>query len=164
MSGIHAPYRNGGNTSIPSLTGYRSKATIYGMIDPYTIKTFIPETTWDKIEATEDYKLAHHIAQHILDSYPYIAERPRWAAWYDQVQRSSMSTLQNLCESFGRAQGYYRSSLMIARGEAYETAASISIGPKEICQELKQPILDLLKLLSKRILDAPEKKDIPFYR
>ena len=126
-------------------------------LDPHNIPDFIKETGWTHIENLEEYQLAKQLTEGIRDSFGSIADRPRWASWYDQVSRSSQSVLLNFAEALGRGKGWYSNSLMIARGELAETAASLSIGPKEVCDPLKPVATRLYKLLGERIVRTPGK-------
>lgn len=60
-----------------------------------------------------------------------VAECPRWASLYDQCSRSSSSVYLNLHEAAGRLRGHWLNAMLIARGEAYETAAALAIGPTQ---------------------------------
>lgn len=127
------------------------------VIDPHAIPSFIDMTGWTQIENLEEYRLAKQLAEGIREAFGQVAEKPRWAAWYDQVSRSSQSVLLNFAEAMGRGKGWYSNSLMIARGELAETAASLSIGPREVCDPLKPVATRLYKLLGERIVQTPGK-------
>jgi four helix bundle protein len=119
--------------------------------DPTDIKQWVKETSWDSIEQLEEYQLALHITTKLQEAFPFISERPRWASWYDQISRSSSSVLLNLSEAYGKGKGWFANSICIARGELYETLASLAIGPKEIAEPLREPAKKLSQILSSRI-------------
>jgi four helix bundle protein len=120
--------------------------------NPTDIPEWVKSTTWNHVEDLEEYQLAKHLSDKLQLAHPYIAERPRWASWYDQITRSSSSVLLNFCEAIGKGKGWYANSLCIARGELYETLASLAIGPKEITEELKPVAKKLSELLADRLI------------
>lgn len=46
--------------------------------------------------------------------------------------------------------------MLIARGEAYEVAAAITIGPKTICEPLKPLIKSVIEGISQKLKDAQQ--------
>jgi four helix bundle protein len=119
--------------------------------DPTDIKQWAKKTSWEAIEQLEEYQLALLITTKLQEAFPVVAERPRWASWYDQISRSSSSVLLNLSEAYGKGKGWFQNSLCIARGELYETLASLAIGPKEITEPLKETAKKLSQILSNKI-------------
>jgi four helix bundle protein len=119
--------------------------------DPTDIKKWAKQTSWQSVEQLEEYQLALHITTKLQEAFPLISERPRWASWFDQISRSSSSVLLNLSEAYGKGKGWFANSLCIARGELYETLASLAIGPKEVTEPLKEPAKKLSQILSQKI-------------
>ena len=113
---------------------------------------FIKETLLDKVEQSELYIKAKDLALKIQARHDTIPVR--FGGWYDQISRSSQSILLNAVEAHGKGRGYYLSALMIARGEAYETYASLAIAPpgfddlvplaKEICLLISKKVEAIL--------------------
>jgi four helix bundle protein len=127
------------------------------MTNPNDIPNFLKKTTWEFVEDTEEFQAASHLINRIIELAPIFLEKPRLHSLYDQLTRNSQSILHNLCEAFGKGRGYYQSALLIARGEAFETCASISICPAEIRDELKPLAIKITQLLTSRILDCAQK-------
>lgn len=125
--------------------------------NPFDVPHWCNVSTWESITNTPEYRITYELVQKINGYHAWFADRPRFAFLYDQLSRSSASILLNFCEAFGKGRGFYQSALLISRGEAYETAASISICPDEVREKLRPLILQLLPLLSKRVADAPSK-------
>ncbi len=127
-------------------------------LDPNDTKSWIKKTDWLDVEKTPEYRLAIHIHQTIAQAYARVPAH--YAAWYDQIFRSSLSVVNNFSEAIGKGKGWYSSALMIARGEAYETASSLAVSPQDLLpSDTKEKQILLMKLLSNRILAAPVKPD-----
>jgi four helix bundle protein len=124
---------------------------------PFDVPNWCSVTTWESITATREFQIAYDLCQRVEAFHTWLLDRPRFHFLFDQLSRSAVSTLLNYSEAFGKGRGYYQSAMLIARGEAYETAASISICPSEIRDQLKPLILELLPLLSSRAATAPTK-------
>lgn len=126
-------------------------------LDPHDIRQFVKVTDWAFVESMEEYKLAKHIYEQVEAAWPQIAEKPRLASLYDQLQRSASSVLLNFCEAMGKMKGWYVNSLCITRGELFETAACIAIFPGNIFNDLKPTVRKLIDILNDRIANAPQK-------
>jgi four helix bundle protein len=126
-------------------------------LDPHNVPEWIRATDWLDVERTPEYILASEIHKTIAEAYARVPAQ--YLPWYDQVFRSSQSVIHNFSEAIGKGMGWYSSALMIARGEAYEVAASLAIGPKDVVGDLKGKQLELIRLLNARILASPQKPE-----
>lgn len=132
------------------------------MLTPFDLKAFIQQTPLEAIMDTNGIKLAIKLNEGIQAAWTYCAERPRWANWWDQISRSSSSIVLNLAEAYGKGRGYFCNAAMIARGEAYETAAALVIGPKDVCEPLLPLAKQLVEAINSLLLATDlEKPDTP---
>ena len=101
------------------------------------LPTALSLTEFDAIHNSPTVQAAKQLHEAInLTHALCVAECPRWSSLFDQCSRSSSSVYLNLHEAAGRLRGHWLNAMLIARGEAYETAASLAIGPKQ-WQDLK---------------------------
>src|SRR5215207_7761210 len=128
-------------------------------INPHDLKGFVQLTTLDYVMRQDELQLAKRLHEGIRDAWSYCAERPRWQSWWDQMNRASMSVVLNCSQGYGKGRGYLTSDLMIARGEAFEVAAGLAIGPKEVTDPLKPTARDLIAALSHRLAQIEDKPD-----
>jgi len=116
--------------------------------------TALASTEFDAIHTSPLILAAKELHESIAATHAFcVATEPRWASLYDQVSRSSSSVYLNLHEANGRLRGHWLNSMLISRGEAYETAAGLSIGIPQ-WRELLPLAKQIIQGINKEIREA----------
>lgn len=124
-------------------------------IDPYDVKRSVPITSLDNLDADPLCQLAREVATDVQALHRLAAEQPRYAALYDQCQRSSSSIFLNTYQGYSKLRGFLLNDLLCARAEAAETYAALCLFPRDVSQPIKLKVREVLKLLDERIMALP---------